>query len=65
MTLGPHAGFILASYGIVVVTLVGLIGWLRYDGARLQRQLDALEARGVRRRSASPADTSPADTSVT
>jgi heme exporter protein D len=52
MTLGPYAGFILTSYAAVVLALAGLIGWLRFDGARLQRQLDALEARGVRRRSA-------------
>jgi heme exporter protein D len=52
MNLGPHAGFIWASYGIVALALAGLIGWLVLDGKRLQRQLDALEARGVRRRSA-------------
>jgi heme exporter protein D len=58
MNLGPHAAFIWASYGIVAVALAGLIGWLRYDAARLQRRLDALEARGVRRRSASTTDAS-------
>jgi heme exporter protein D len=52
MNLGPHASFIWASYGIVALALAGLIGWLVFDGRRLQRQLDALEARGVRRRSA-------------
>jgi heme exporter protein D len=52
MNLGPHAGFIWASYGVVALALAGLIGWLVFDGRRLQRQLDALDARGVRRRSA-------------
>jgi heme exporter protein D len=52
MNLGPHASFIWASYGIFALALAGLIGWLVLDGKRLQRQLDALEARGVRRRSA-------------
>jgi heme exporter protein D len=53
MSLGPHAGFIWASYCVVALALAGLIGWLVFDGRRLQRQLDALDARGVRRRSAS------------
>jgi heme exporter protein D len=52
MNLGPHAGFIWASYATVALALAGLIGWLVFDGRRLQRKLDALEARGVRRRSA-------------
>jgi heme exporter protein D len=52
MTLGPYAGFILASYAAFALALAALIGWLHFDGVRLQRQLDALEARGVRRRSA-------------
>ena len=37
---------------MVVVVLAGLIGWLVVDGRRQQRLIDALEARGVRRRSA-------------
>jgi heme exporter protein D len=57
MNLGPHAAFIWASYGIMALALVGLVAWLRFDGIRLQRQLDALDARGVRRRSAT--DTKP------
>jgi heme exporter protein D len=52
MNLGPYAGFILSSYAAFALALAALIAWLQFDGARLQRQLDALEARGVRRRSA-------------
>lgn len=52
--LGPHGAFIWASYGTVAVVLAALILWLVTDGRRLRRQLQDLEARGVRRRSASP-----------
>jgi heme exporter protein D len=48
--LGKHAVFIWASYGVVFVTLGGLIAWLLADGARLRRQLAELEAQGIKRR---------------
>ncbi len=51
MDLGPHAGFIWASYGIFAFVLAALVAWLLADGHRLQRSLDDLEARGVTRRS--------------
>ena len=51
MDLGPHAAFIWASYAVVAVVLVVLIGWLLFDGRRQQRLIAELEARGVRRRS--------------
>jgi heme exporter protein D len=51
MDLGPHAVFIIASYAIVATVMLALIAWLVFDGRRYQRALDALEARGVRRRS--------------
>lgn len=54
MDLGPHAGFIWASYGATAAVLAGLVVWLVMDGKRQQQQLDALEARGVKRRSKSP-----------
>ena len=50
--LGPHAAFILASYGAVTLVLGALIGWLIHDGRRQQRLLDALQERGITRRSA-------------
>jgi heme exporter protein D len=49
--LGPHAAFIWASYAIYGVVLTALVGWLIWDGARLQSRLADLEARGVSRRS--------------
>jgi heme exporter protein D len=51
MDLGPHAAFIIASYAIVAIAMLALVAWLVFDGRRYQRALDALEARGVRRRS--------------
>jgi heme exporter protein D len=53
MDLGPHAVFIIASYTVVATVMIGLVAWLILDGRRYQRALDALEARGVRRRSRS------------
>jgi heme exporter protein D len=53
MDLGPHAAFIIASYAVVTAVMIGLVAWLVFDDRRYQRALDALEARGVRRRSRS------------
>jgi heme exporter protein D len=53
MDLGPHAGFIWASYAAAAVVVAALIVWLVLDGRRQQRLVDDLEARGVRRRSGS------------
>lgn len=55
--LGPHAVFIVASYAVTLVVVLGLIGWVWADHRRQLRLLAALEARGVRRRSAEPAAT--------
>jgi heme exporter protein D len=52
MDLGPHAAYIIASYAAVVIVLAGLTLWLFLDGRRQRRLLEELEARGVRRRSA-------------
>lgn len=52
MDLGPHAGFIWASYGAVALVLAALLTWLIWDGRRQQRLLEDLERRGVKRRSA-------------
>ena len=45
-----RAGHIYASYALTTLVLLGLGAWLLWDGRRQQRRLDALEARGVRRR---------------
>lgn len=52
MDLGRHAAYIWASYGVVVVVLTLLIGWIIADSRRQRRILDELEAQGMTRRSA-------------
>jgi heme exporter protein D len=47
----PHAGFILASYAVTVVTCLGLIAWIVVDHRRQKAVIAELEARGVTRRS--------------
>jgi heme exporter protein D len=49
---GAYWGFILAAYGIVAVVVAALIAWVVLDGRRHRRTLEALEAQGIRRRSA-------------
>ena len=61
LNLGPHAVYIWACYGIVTLVLALLIGWLILDGRQQQRQLDELEARGVRRRSATAGERAAPD----
>lgn len=50
-SLGPHAGFILASYGVVALILGGLVLSILRDHAAQKRALAALEERGAGRRS--------------
>lgn len=52
MDLGRHAAYIWASYGVVVVVLTLLIGWIVTDARRQRRILDELEDQGMTRRSA-------------
>lgn len=52
LALGDHAEFILAAYGVSLLVLAGLAGWIRLDARRQAQLLAELEARGVRRRSA-------------
>jgi heme exporter protein D len=54
MDLGPHAAYIWAAYGVVALALATLTVWLVFDGRRMQRLVDELESRGVRRRSQRP-----------
>ena len=49
--LGPHAGFILASYGAAGLVLIGLTLAILRDHAAQKRALDSLERRGAGRRS--------------
>ena len=54
MDLGPHAAFIVASYVMAALVVLGLIAWALADFRAQQRVLADLEARGVRRRSEKP-----------
>jgi heme exporter protein D len=49
--IGPHAGFILASYGAAALVLMGLTLAILRDHAAQKRALDAMERRGAGRRS--------------
>jgi heme exporter protein D len=51
--LGPHTVFILWAFAGVGLAIAGLIAWTLLDARRVDRRLAELEARGVRRRSAS------------
>ncbi len=47
-----HAAYVFASYGIATVTVLALILWVFADGRSRCRELQELEAAGIRRRSA-------------
>ncbi|MHA7775935.1 heme exporter protein CcmD [Roseibium sp. M-1] len=49
MELGNHAGFILASYGLCFLTVVGLIAWVRIDKALQEKALKELADQGISR----------------
>ncbi len=49
--LGRHAGFVIASYAIAAVVVIGLIVWIRIEFRIQRRQLADLEAHGAHRRS--------------
>ncbi len=53
--LGPHAAFIIWAYIGVTLAVAALIAWTLLDARRTAAQIAALEARGIRRRSAGPA----------
>jgi heme exporter protein D len=46
-----HLPFIAGAYGVTVIVMTAIVGWLLWDGRAVTRQLDALAARGIRRRS--------------
>ncbi len=52
--MGNHLGFVLASYGIAFVVLAITIGWILLDQRLQKRELQRLEAQGLRRRSVKP-----------
>ena len=54
MNLGPHAAFIVASYVMAALVVLGLTAWVLADFRAQRRVLADLEARGMRRRSEKP-----------
>ncbi|WP_208991209.1 heme exporter protein CcmD [Pseudovibrio sp. Tun.PSC04-5.I4] len=52
MDFGRHAGYVFAAYGMAAVVIAALIVWVRTDKTRLEGEMHALEASGIRRRSA-------------
>ncbi|QDG75481.1 heme exporter protein CcmD [Labrenzia sp. PHM005] len=49
MDLGPHAGFIIASYGLCLLTVVALIAWVRIDKTAQEKALKDLADQGITR----------------
>jgi heme exporter protein D len=49
--MSTHALYVTAAYAITAVAIVGLIGWVLMDQRARKRELAALEAAGIRRRS--------------
>lgn len=45
-----HTLYVLAAYGISLVTLGAIMGWILLDQQARKRELAELEARGIRRR---------------
>ncbi len=58
MELGPHAAFIVAAYGAAALIVAALIVWVLLDHRAQLRNLEALELRGVSRRSGRATETS-------
>jgi heme exporter protein D len=50
--LGPHANFILAAYGFTFAAVAALAFFIVADDRKQRQALAALEAKGIRRRSA-------------
>ncbi len=50
--LGPHGDYIIASYAITAVAIVGLIIWAKVSEAAQRKVLKRLEEQGITRRSA-------------
>lgn len=49
--MSAHALYVAAAYGVSAVVLAGLAGWILADQRARRREMAALEAGGIRRRS--------------
>ena len=54
MDLGPHQGFIIASYVMAALVVTALVIWVIVDHVAQKRALADLERRGITRRSVEP-----------
>lgn len=45
-----HTLYVVAAYGVSVITLGVLMGWIVFDQHARKRELAELEERGIRRR---------------
>ncbi|RWM01858.1 MAG: heme exporter protein CcmD [Mesorhizobium sp.] len=57
--MSAHALYVAAAYSITAIVLAGLVGWILIDQRARRRDLAALEASGVRRRSDKAGTTKP------
>ena len=51
MELGPHAGFIIAAYGVAATVIALLFAWIVFDYRAQRRLLMRLGERGAARSS--------------
>lgn len=52
--IAAQMAYVWAAYAVSAAVFGGLIAWLWIEGRRQSKQLEALERRGIRRRSADP-----------
>ena len=52
--MGSYAFYVYGSYGFAAVVTIAVTLWTWADGRARQKELAALEAAGIRRRSARP-----------
>ncbi|KZL16645.1 MULTISPECIES: heme exporter protein CcmD [Pseudovibrio] len=48
---GRHAEYVIAAYAMAALVIAVLIIWVRSDKSQLDKEMQALEASGIRRRS--------------
>lgn len=54
-----HSFYVYASWGIATLLLVAIVGYTWAESLRLRKELERLNAQGIRRRSAEPAGDAP------
>ncbi len=54
--MGSYAFYVYGSYGFAAIVTIAVTLWTWADGRTRRKELAALEAAGIRRRSARPKD---------